>query len=302
MLSQSASHVFMIKPSSFGFNRETASTNSFQKNVGLQHAQRLALKEFNNVVEVLMNNKISVTVFNDTETPAKPDAVFPNNWISLQDDRIILYPMCHKNRRAERRQDIVDHFKSTFHVRDVFDLSANENHGMFLEGTGSLVFDHINRLAYACLSPRTNKKLAKELCKKLGYELQVFNAYSNGESIYHTNVIMCIGSAFAVVCLDCIDDLSREFIRESLHNSKELIPISIDQMNAFAGNMLEVKNMDGKPFILLSNTAYAALYPDQKDKLSRHGQLLPIAIPTIEKVGGGGIRCMLTEVFLNANV
>ncbi|TGE25025.1 amidinotransferase [Hymenobacter aquaticus] len=303
---QSASTVFLVRPIRFGFNPETAGSNHFQRVIaGLSDAQvqEKAFAEFDAMVATLRAHGMQVLVFDDTPEPAKPDAVFPNNWGSFHaDGRVVLYPMCAPNRRPERRPDILARLGQQFALRDVVDLSAYEQQGQFLEGTGSLIFDHVHRVVYACLSVRTDAGLLTEVAARLGYRPVAFHAHdARGQLIYHTNVMMCVGAGFAVVCLASITDATeRQAVADSLTaTGHEIVAISLAQVAEFAGNMLTLQPA-GRPTELLamSQRAHDALTPEQRLALSRYCELLPLPIPTIETIGGGSARCMLAEVFL----
>jgi len=298
--------IFMIRPSNFGFNAETAENNSFQSKEGAEETEKikqLAIEEFDAMVEKLKLNGIEVIVFEDTDTPTKPDAVFPNNWISFHDNKhIVTYPMFAKTRRHERRDDIVDTLteKYKYERRITFDFYEDEKEPVFLEGTGSLILDRVNKICYACVSPRTHVFLIEKFCLLLGYTKEVFFARDDkGEEIYHTNVMMALGEDFAVICLDSITDADE---RQSVVNrleatGKKIFDITMDQMNSFAGNMLQLSSKDGEANLVLSETAYNSLETEQKKELHGLSKLLVIPIPTIEKYGGGSVRCMIAEVF-----
>jgi len=301
---QSASTVFLVRPVRFSFNAETAASNYFQQNLAeLTPAavQEQAFAEFDGAVAALRAKGVHVLVFEDTPTPPKPDAVFPNNWLTLHPDgRVVLYPMCAPNRRAERRPDIVEKLGQEFTITEVVDLSHYEQEGRFLEGTGSILFDHVHRVAYACLSPRTEARLFAEVAAKLGYRPVVFRAHDQrGHEIYHTNVMMCLGAQFAVVCLASITDLQeRAAVVASLtETGHELVDITLEQVAHFAGNMLTLHVADHE-LLVLSQQAFDALTDVQRQTLCRYCALVPLAIPTIEAIGGGSARCMLAEVFL----
>jgi hypothetical protein len=299
MKNQAPSAVFMVRPSSFGFNEQTATSNAFQKRSSgsATHVHTLALQEFDAMVRLLRDNRIEAVVLNDTIDHVRPDAVFPNNWMSVHEDgNVCLYPMLTPNRRLERRQEFIEQLKETYSIKQIFDFSAEESKGRIVEGTGSLVFDHINQLAYANRSERTDEGLVKEICNQLQYTPIVFDAVDeNGSAIYHTNVLMCVGERVAIVCLDAIrNDHDQESVLGSLaQTNHKVVAISYTQMKNFAGNMLEVKNADGEPFMLLSQSAFNSLLPGQIDAITRYADLLPISIPTIETHGGGSVRCMV---------
>ena len=296
--------MFLVRPARFSFNAETAASNYFQQNLaGLttEAVQARAFAEFDAAVATLRAKGVHVLVFEDTPAPPKPDAVFPNNWLTLHPDgRVLLYPMCAPNRRAERRPDILEKLGQEFTISEVIDLSHHEQEGRFLEGTGSILFDHVHRVAYACLSPRTDAGLLVEVAARLGYRPVAFHAHDQqGQAIYHTNVMMCIGARFAVVCLASITDpQQRAAVAASLRDTgHELVDITLKQVANFAGNMLTLRAADAE-LLVLSQQAFDALTSAQKQNLGRYGELVPLAIPTIETIGGGSARCMLAEVFL----
>lgn len=302
-MNQSTSNILMIRPVNFGFNEETAESNTFQKrNTDQQAVQDKALAEFDHFVKTLEHNGVSVTVVNDTPQPYTPDSIFPNNWISFHNDgTVFLYPMQAENRRLERREDIIATLEDKFKVAHVIDLSRFEADHRFLEGTGSMVLDRQNKIAYACLSPRTDKDVLNYFCAQSGYTAISFEAADErGKAIYHTNVLMCVGSKFAVICADSIPNPhERITVLESLKSSqKEVVSISFEQMNQFAGNMLEVKNNKGETLIVMSKNAFDALDEDQKSTLEKYGRLVYADINTIETNGGGSARCMMAEVHL----
>lgn len=293
--------LLMIRPRGFAFNAQTVTSNSFQ-NAGDERAHAFALAEFNSVVEQLDQHDISVHVFEDTV--GTPDALFLNNWFSAHaTGEVVLYPMMAANRRMERRSDVVTWLGENYGVSRVLDLSAHEQHGSFLEGTGSLVLDHANRVAYANRSPRTSPQLVEEWCKQLDYRPCIFTALdAKGQPIYHTNVLLWIGQQVAAVCLDAIPEQEQEYLIANLGAHHRLVSLSFDQMAAFAGNVLEVTSRNGNPYLLMSDTAMRSLVPGQVRELARHAELLPVSIPTIERVGGGGIRCMVAGNHLPAKV
>jgi hypothetical protein len=301
-----ASTLLMVEPNDFGFNEETSNSNSFQKNSNIQNSRLKALEEFNTAVETLRKNEIKVIAFPSPKNSICPDAVFPNNWFSThKDGKLIIYPMLTANRRAERNPAIIEYLKNNFSVKEILDLSENEKENKILEGTGSIVFDHENKWAYACISPRTNENLLNEVCEKLNYKPIVFEALDlNGNPIYHTNVVMAIGKKYVVICMDCIENsLEKSMIRQKIKESeKELIEISISQMNSFAGNMLEVRNSEEKSILVMSESAFGSLNPEQRENLSKYSQLLPLDIKTIETIGGGSARCMMAEIHFDFKI
>jgi hypothetical protein len=291
----------MIEPVNFGYNAETAVNNVFQK-PAVDDVQQKALEEFNAFVNVLRNNKIDVTIVKDTAEPNTPDSIFPNNWISFHDSgEIYLYPMFADNRRKERKETVLDTIKQKFIVEQINDLTAYEEQGLFLEGTGSMVLDRENKIAYACLSSRTNKKVLDEFCRKANYTAVSFSANdANGVAIYHTNVMMCVADKFAVICLDSITDTTeRENVIHSLTaTGKEIVEITTEQMHHFAGNMLQLINADGKLLLVLSTQAFNSLTKKQITILEKYNRLIHSSLSTIESAGGGSARCMMAEAFL----
>lgn len=292
----------MIRPVNFQFNEQTAGNNKFQQASGQHDVQTKALKEFNDFVALLEANGVAVTVVDDTLSPDTPDSIFPNNWVSFHGDgRVILYPMFSVNRRHERRTDILELLKNDFLIREIKDFSAYEAEDIFLEGTGSLVLDRDNRIAYACLSLRTNEKVLQDFSGYSGYTTVAFHAIdAEGFPIYHTNVMMCVGDKFAVVCFESIPNAEeRKAVRQSLEgNGKDIIEISFDQMNHFAGNMLQVNNKKGESLLVMSEQAYLALTAAQIAALSKFSKLIYAPLYTIETNGGGSARCMLAEIHL----
>jgi hypothetical protein len=296
----------MIRPVSFGFNEQTAASNAFQnRDADQQAVQDKALAEFDRFVNTLGAAGVNVAVVDDTPEPHTPDSIFPNNWVSFHDDgTVYLYPMQAENRRLERREDIITDLEDKFKVGHVIDLSRFEADHRFLEGTGSMVLDRQHKIAYACLSPRTDKEVLELFCEQTGYQAVSFDAADEyGKAIYHTNVLMCIGSGFAVICVDSIPNPhERIVVLESLRSTqKEVIEISFTQMNRFAGNMLEVKSEAGETLIVMSKNAFNALGSEQKIILEKYGRLIYADINTIETNGGGSARCMMAEVHLPVN-
>lgn len=301
--SQAPSALLMVRPNAFGFNPQTADTNAFQQHASddslLVH--ETALREFDTMVDVLRSNDIEVVVIEDSALPRKPDAVFPNNWISFHHDgSVVLYPMLAENRRAERTNPVLDTVRQQFRILDAVDLTGYEKQNKFLEGTGSIVFDYVNKIAYASRSARTDETVLAELATKLGFKTVVFDAVDEqGQAIYHTNVLMCIGAKFVILCLDAIpgDEDHEKLLNSFATTGHKVIAISFNQMKQFAGNMLEVLSKSGELFVLLSQRAYQTLLPGQLNALSSFAEPLPIAIPTIEDRGGGSVRCMVAGIF-----
>ncbi len=305
MSTQYTSNLMMIRPASFQFNFETAVSNAFQKSLdGLttEEIKQKAVEEFDAYVEKLREYKVNVTVIQDTATPSKPDAIFPNNWISMHEDgSIFLYPMCTENRRLEVRPEIIEKLKDSFVINSVNDLTNSVADNKFLEGTGSIIFDHIHKIAYACLSPRTDKDLFIDYCRKIKYTpIYFFSKDEHDNLVYHTNVMLTIGDTFAVICLASIKDRSEQnLVKESLEKTgHEIIDITFEQMNAFAGNMLQVQNTDGKTYLVMSETSLDSLTSEQIKTIEKHTAILSVEIPTIETIGGGSARCMLAEIYL----
>ena len=301
---QTTNSVFLVRPANFGFNVETAVSNVFQNKMSEKEEviQSKVLKEFDVFTSTLRSKGVNVFVFDDTPTPVKPDAIFPNNWISLHSNgKVILYPMCTPNRRIERRQDIIDSLAKKFNIAEVIDLSGSEADNKCMEGTGSIVFDHTNRIAYACLSPRTDKDVFLKVCSILQYKpVYFYSRDKSGKEIYHTNVVMCIGKGFAVICLESITDKKeRENVVEMLSGTgNQIIDISFEQMVSFAGNMLATRSNDGKELLVMSQTSYDSLTKNQRETLEKYCELVPLSINTIETIGGGSARCMIAEIFL----
>ena len=299
-----ANTVAMVRPAAFGFNLETAASNSFQQELkgSVDEILERAIEEFDNAVHVLRSNDIGVYIVEDTLVPTKPDAVFPNNWISFHPNgTLILYPMEAVNRRCERRLEVVLELQQKFNFEKILDLSYFESQDLFLEGTGSVVFDHENKVAFAAISSRTSEVVFQELCKQIQYSPFIFAAFDeNSQPIYHTNVVMCLGDDFVVVCLECFpDEESRElFVNEVSRLDKSVLEISMAQMNAFAGNMLLLRDRQNNNKLVLSETAYQSLTSAQIDFLKQRIDFVRFGIPVIETIGGGSARCMLAEVFL----
>jgi hypothetical protein len=305
MSKQYTSNLLMVRPASFQFNVETAVSNAFQKSLDgltVEEIKQKAIKEFDAYVEKLRTNKIHVTVIQDTLEPAKPDAIFPNNWISMHENgSVFLFPMNTENRRLEVRPEIIDTLKASFIIHDIQDLRTSIQENKFLEGTGSIIFDHLNNMAYACLSPRTDKDIFLQYCKMIGYEPIYFtSADAQDNLVYHTNVMLTIGDTFVVICLESIKDKTEQkFVQTKLEQTgHEIINITFAQMNAFAGNMLQVQNTEGKTFLVMSETAFHSLTAEQIAQIENHTSILAVSIPTIETIGGGSARCMLAEIYL----
>ncbi len=299
---QHTSHILMIQPVHFDFNTETAINNRFQKNASDELLQSKAKKEFDDFIQVLVNNGIDVTIVQDSPEPHTPDSIFPNNWISFhQDGSICLYPMFAKNRRLERKLTVLDAIGEKFMIEKTINLANYENELLFLEGTGSMVLDRVQKIAYACLSPRTNLPVLNIFCATYHYTPIVFLATDiNNEPIYHTNVMMCVADEYVVICLDSIKDIiERNLVTNTITQSgKQIIEISFHQMNHFAGNMLQVHNNLGERILVMSSQAYHILLPEQINQLEKFNRIIHSDISSIETNGGGSARCMMAEIFL----
>ena len=297
--------VVMVRPANFGFNPETASTNTFQtENTELsrREIQLRARKECDLMVERLKTSGVEILLVEDRESVITPDSVFPNNWISFHDDgTVVFYPMYAPSRRLERRRDIIDRLAANgYQVKRVVDLSEHETNGRFLEGTGSIVFDHVERCAYANLSPRTHPDVLQELCEILGYSRITFRARDRkGHSIYHTNVMLSIGDGLAIVCADSINDaVERKLVLESLEASgREIVLIDLTQMEHFAGNVLQLRTSSAS-VMAMSTQACLAFRPDQRSIIEKHARIVESPIPLIEGIEGGSARCMLAGIHL----
>ncbi len=301
-----SSIILMIRPVNFGFNQETAKSNAFQNEVfgkaNAAMAQVVALKEFDEMVFILRAVGVNVIVIEDTLEPRTPDSIFPNNWISFHEDgTIVSYPMQAENRRLERREDIIQTIEKLFFVNEKVDLTFFEEDELYLEGTGSMVFDRENGMAYASLSPRTNVEVLNEFHAEIGYDIIAFDAIDgNGKAIYHTNVMMCVGTEFVVICLDALpNEKDKKLVVDTIEGTnKEIIEISLDQMNHFAGNMLEVTGNNSVKYLIMSSSAYNSLTKNQIEKLENHAKIIHSDLSMIEGNGGGSARCMMAEVCL----
>jgi hypothetical protein len=298
--------VLMIRPAAFRSNPQTAASNAFQRAPGVVPAtleQAAAETEFDGLVGALRAAGVEAIVEDDTLSPSTPDAIFPNNWVSFHaGGLVVLYPMMAPNRRRERRIDLIERLGSVhgFRVTEVVDLSFHEAEGRFLEGTGSMVLDRVNRVAYACLSPRTDLDVLAEFAQRLDYEPLAFAASDDALAVYHTNVMMAIGEGFAVICAEAIDDpVQRAAVLGKLvATGHEVIEISRDQMRSFAGNMLALAAPDGGQLLAMSARAAASLTEGQREALERRARFVVAPIDGIESSGGGSVRCMLAEVHL----
>jgi hypothetical protein len=307
---QTTDTVLMIRPAAFRSNPETAGSNAFQDLDAMPPAEAAgaAVAEFEAAVTALGNAGVRVIVVEDDPDPPRPDAIFPNNWLSTHEDgSVVLYPMLAPSRRNEVRPEIVTNLVEDggYSVSRVLDLTGRADDGRFLEGTGSMVLDRVNGIAFACRSPRTNPEVLDEFCRSAGFRPHVFSAHGrSGIAIYHTNVQMWIGTEVAAVCLEAVGDArERAALREALQVSgRELVELSFEQMASFAGNMLELRGTDGAPVLAMSASAHAALDEDQLQRLRTHATLVVAGIPSIEACSGGSLRCMLAEIFLPRRV
>ena len=308
-MNQTTNSILMIRPVAFRMNEQTAVNNYYQKvldGLSKETVNAKAQQEFDAFVTKLRMVGVNVIVVDDTLNPDTPDSIFPNNWISFHESGdVVLYPMFAENRREERREDILDILEEHgFVINEIMDYTSAEEDGFYLEGTGSLLLDRENSKAYCALSPRADEELFIEFCEDFEYSPVIFEAFQtvNGERklIYHTNVMMCIGDTFAVICADCIDDKKeRKMVLDSLKgDEKEIILITEDQVNSFAGNMLEVKGADDRRYLVMSSSAHQSLSKKQIAQLEEHVTILTSSLDTIEACGGGSARCMMAEIFL----
>ena len=300
--------ILMIRPVGFRMNEQTAVNNFFQEDLDIKNAEinLKAQKEFDGFAEILKSKGINVIVVNDTNEPDTPDSIFPNNWISFHENGTVgLYPMFAENRRDERREDVLDILENHgFIINDIVDYTSAEEDGFFLEGTGSILLDRINKKAYCALSDRADEELFIEFCEDFDYFPVVFTANQSVDGkrmpIYHTNVMMCLGETFSVICSDAIDNKKeRKIVLDHLNNDgKEIIRISEKQMHQFAGNMLQVLGKDNKRYLVMSSSAYNSLTQEQIKSLTKYSEIIHSSLETIEACGGGSARCMMAEVFL----
>ena len=305
-MKQITKNILMIEPVSFNYNAETALNNYFQKNdanFSKPQIQKKALEEFNNFVKLLRSKQVNVHVIKDTIHPLTPDSIFPNNWISFHSNgEVLIYPMFANNRRLERRTEIIEQLQNEYFVSEVKSLVHYEDKSIFLEGTGSMILDRTNKICYASISLRTNKSIVLDFCDQLNYKPVLFNSFQDVDGkrlpIYHTNVMMCVASDFAIVCLDAIDsqDEKNSVINSLITTNKEIIQISELQANKFAGNMLQVQG--DKKYLIMSESAFNILSEKQIQKIESYCSILYSDLKTIEKFGGGSARCMMAEIFL----
>jgi len=308
-MQQVTNTILMIRPVNFRMNEQTAVNNYYQRvldNLVASEVNSKAQIEFDKYVEKLRSIGVRVVVIDDTDEFDTPDSIFPNNWISFHESGVVgLYPMFAENRRLERREDVLEKLeKQDFKIESVVDYTSAENEQVFLEGTGSLLLDRENRIAYCALSPRADEDLFIEFCEDFEFTPVLFSANQTvggkRKAIYHTNVMMCLAKTFAVICLDSIDDKKerKNVLSHLKQTSKEIIPITETQVNSFAGNMLQVKGADEKLHIVMSQAAYESLTKDQINRIEKHCPILASSLDTIEACGGGSARCMMAEVFL----
>ena len=308
-MQQTTNTILMVRPINFRMNEQTAVNNYYQKvldNMLPETVNAKAQQEFDGYVEKLRGIGVHVVVVNDTNEFDTPDSIFPNNWVSFHENgNVGLYPMFAENRRAERREAILIQLeKEGFSINQIVDYTSAEEEQVFLEGTGSVLLDRVNRKAYCALSPRADEDLFIEFCEDFEYTPVIFTAYQTvnetRKAIYHTNVMMCLGETFAVICLDSIDDKKerKNVISHLKEDGKTIIAITESQVNNFAGNMLQVKGKDDELFLIMSQSAYNSLTASQISTLEKHTKILSSSLDTIEACGGGSARCMMAEVFL----
>lgn len=307
MYKQITNTLLMIEPVAFCYNEETAQNNYFQKKNGdtPEHIQAKALAEFQAMVQLLKDKNLNIITVKDTIEPHTPDSIFPNNWISFHEEGLIaFFPMFAQNRRQERRTDLIEGINAHgFHFTELNSYTSYEEEKRYLEGTGSMILDRRKRIAYAGLSERTEKELFHQFCLDFNFTPCAFNAYQSVNNkrlpIYHTNVMMAVAEEYVVLCLSAIDDVQeRKKVTKTITKSgKEIVEISEKQMHHFAGNMLQVKNNDGIPYLIMSETAYKSLTEEQISQLKTYNEFIVPAVPTIEKYGGGSVRCMMAEIF-----
>lgn len=302
---QTTSTILMVRPANFGFNEQTAESNAFQKSdisINKLEISKKALEEFDLFVDKLKNAGVNVIIAEDSKLPVKPDAIFPNNWITFHNDgTIITYPMYAPVRRLERNEEIIERITKQFEIKKRQHLEHFEDASRYLEGTGSMILDRANNIVYACLSPRTDELLLDKFCELTGFQKKVFHAVDEkGQDIYHTNVMMALGETFVIICLETIRDESerKDLLKCFAETGKEVIKISIKQVHAFAGNMLQLRNNKNETLLVMSEQAYHSLEPGQIAAINRHTKILYSPINTIETFGGGSTRCMMAEVFL----
>ena len=298
---QTANKILMVRPANFTFNEETAKNNHFQKKTSFSDLNESALQEFDAFVETLRKNKIEVVVVQDTIEPHTPDSIYPNNWFSTHSTgELVLYPMFAENRRKERKSHVLETIEEHFSAHKVIDLTVWEEKNRFLEGTGSMILDHLNRVIYACRSERTDDIVFEEFYTKMNSEPEIFNAYDEeGRNIYHTNVMLSIGEKYAVICAESITDENRRnnIINRLKDSNRDVIEVSFEQMKSFCANIIEVRNSENDNFLIMSETAKNAFKKEQMDILERHCKVISSPLHSIEEAGGGSARCMIAEIF-----
>ncbi len=307
-MNQITNTILMIRPVSFRMNEQTAVNNYYQEELKLENSEinKKAQEEFDNYVFKLKSYGIHVIVVSDTKEFDTPDSIFPNNWISFhQDGTVAIYPMFAQNRRLERREDVLEKIESEgFLIKNIIDYTSAEKEQVFLEGTGSMILDRVNKKAYCALSPRADEDLFIEFCEDFEYTPVVFTANQtvNGkrEAIYHTNVMMCIAETFVVICLEAIDNKKerKNLLNHFKDDGKKVINITEEQVHNFAGNMLQVMGKDDEPYLIMSQAAFNSLTQSQKAQINNHCKIISSSLETIETCGGGSARCMMAEVFL----
>jgi len=298
---QTTSKVLMVRPARFAFNEETAHNNYFQQNLGseAEAVAENALAEFDSFVKLLRAKDVDVTIVQDSADPWTPDSIFPNNWFSSHiSGELVLYPMFASNRRLERKQAVIDLLLRKMDHRKIIDLTQWEEKNEFLEGTGSMIFDRDKRIAYCCRSQRTSEKVLSDFCAKMSYDAVVFDAFDiNNQPIYHTNVMMEVGTQVAVICLEAIKNDRQKVISKLKSTGKIIVEISLEQVANFTGNMIEIKSRSGHPLMVMSTSARESLTPTQENIISTYNQIVSSELKTIETNGGGSARCMIAEIF-----
>ena len=309
MNAQVTSQLLMVRPANFSSNKETIETNKFQNDLTAdlkENTQNQAVREFDKMVNLLRDHEISVIDIDDIKELENTDAVFPNNWVSFhQDNTVVIYPMMARSRRSEKRYDILEYLTKyqSFKIDRIIDMSYLEEENLFLEGTGSMIFDRVNKTVFACKSSRTSLEALEIFCKDMGYNPIVFDAIIDNYPIYHTNVMMSLGKKTAFLCSESIKDKADNLLIKNYFKDleKNIIEISPEQMNNFAGNVLEVENGKGESHIIMSDSAYKALDHKQLDLINIVANIIAIPLRTIERYGGGSARCMIAEIFLEKN-
>ncbi len=302
MANQTTSRIIMVRPAAFGYNAETAANNTFQHvpEADQEVVKALAIKEFDRLTEMLIAEGVDVHIIQDTTSPATPDAIFPNNWISFHEDgTVVTYPMFAHLRRLERREEVISDLNQEYQILQRLDFEQYEAQDLFLEGTGSMVLDRANKFAYACISPRTDPSILAKWCAMMDYTPFSFIAMYGGQEIYHTNVMMAIGDGVSVVCLDVIEFPRQEELYNHLSSfGREVVKLRKDQIDSFAGNMLAIRNSKGEQLMVMSRSAHQSLDTVQIEAISRHARIISSDVHTIETIGGGSVRCMIAENFL----